>query len=200
MVVNSRRSAHAADTKRALVSAARRLFSRHGYAATSLDEVCERARVTKGALYHHFRNKENLFSAVLEDVEDDFVRAAIAAVEPGADVWESLRSAGTGFLEMCTRGDVRRIVMEAPAVLGWERARQLEMANALGLLRTSLEQAVVDGILTSDAPDVLAQLLGAIFNEAGMMVAAADDPDVSRARVGRELDRMLAGLRASSRG
>ena len=200
MVVNSRRSAHAADTRRALVTAARRLFSRHGYAATSLDEVCERARVTKGALYHHFRSKEDLFSAVLEDVEDDFVRAAIAAVEPGADVWESLRSAGTGFLEMCTRGDVRRIITEAPAVLGWERARQLEMAHAFGLLRSSLEQAVVDGTLSSGAPDVLAQLLGAIFTEAGMMVAASDDPGVSRAKVSRELDRMLAGLRASSRG
>lgn len=79
---NSRRAAHAADTRRALITAARRLFSRRGYAGTSLDEVCERARVTKGALYHHFQNKEDLFIAVLEEVEADFVRAGTAAVSP----------------------------------------------------------------------------------------------------------------------
>ena len=196
MLVNSRRSAHAADTRRALVAAARRLFSRQGYAATSLDEVCDRARVTKGALYHHFRNKEDLFSAVLEDVEGEFVRAGAAAVAPGADVWESLRSAGTGFLDVCTRGDTRRIVSEAPAVLGWERCRALEDRHALGLLRASLAQAVERGELVSATPDVLAQLLVALFNEAGMIVAGSDATDRARQRVGQELDRILAGLRA----
>src|SRR2546428_4110490 len=110
----SRRAEHAADTRHALVLAARRTFARLGYASTSLDDVCDRARVTKGALYHHFRNKEDLFAAVLDEVEADFVAAGSAAVAPGTDFVTSLQVAGHGFLEVCTRTDTRRIVIEAP--------------------------------------------------------------------------------------
>src|SRR5437867_10852268 len=104
-MVNSRRADHAADTRRALVHGARRLFSRNGYAATSLDEVCERARVTKGALYHHFANKQDLFAAVLDAVEADFVQSGAAAAADDNDVWDALQSAATGFLEVCGRDD-----------------------------------------------------------------------------------------------
>ena len=78
MVVKSRRADHAADTRRALVTSARRLFGQRGYTATSLDDICDRAGVTKGALYHHFRNKEDLFVEALEQVEEDLVRAGAA--------------------------------------------------------------------------------------------------------------------------
>src|SRR5260221_9119340 len=119
MEVKPRRAEHAADTRRALVVAARRLMAKHGYAATNLDDVCARAGVTRGALYHHFRNKEDLFVAVLESVEADFVDAGAAAVTPNVDVWDALRAAGNAFLEVCARADTRQIIVEAPAVLGW---------------------------------------------------------------------------------
>lgn len=197
MVVNSRRAAHAADTRRALVTAARRLFALQGYAATSLDEVCERARVTKGALYHHFQNKEDLFAAVLAEVEDDFLRAGMAAAPPGAGVWESLRAAGGALLDACARSDTRRVVLEAPAVLGWERCRQVEIDHAVGLLEASLEQATKDGMLACDDPSILAQLLAAVFNEAGMIVASAVDTESTHVAVTRELNRVLDGLQSS---
>src|SRR6267378_255388 len=98
MVVKSRRQLHTADTRQALVSAARRLWSRHGYAATSLDDVCARAGVTKGALYHHFQNKEDLLRAVYADVEDDLVRAGAARGLAAGGLWDQLRAAGQGFL------------------------------------------------------------------------------------------------------
>lgn len=199
MEVKSRRAEHAADTRRALVTAARRLISKRGYAATSLDDVCERARVTKGALYHHFRNKEDLFVAVLEEVESDFVEAGAAAVAPNVDVWDALRAAGDAFLEVCARADTRRIIVEAPAVLGWERCRDVEHGQALGLLHSALERAVADGLLTTSSPAVLAQLLTALFNEAGMIVANAADTATARADAGRELDRILTGLRLPAR-
>jgi hypothetical protein len=100
------------------------------------------------------------------------------------------------LLDVCGRRDIRRIVVEAPAVLGWERCREVEDASAVGLLRACLEQALERGELDSDSPDVLAQLLAAVFNEAGMVVAAADDPDAARCVVSRELDRILRGLQA----
>jgi AcrR family transcriptional regulator len=200
MVVNARRAAHTADTRRALVSSARRLFARRGYAATTLEDVCRRAGVTKGALYHHFRDKEDLFVAVLDQVEFDFVEAGTAAVDDGATVWEALRAAGAGFLDVCARSDTRRIVIEAPAVLGWERCREVENSHAIALLRSALDHAARDSGLASDDPQVLAQLLAAVFNEAGMIVAAATDPNTAHEAVRRELALILRGLEATSNG
>jgi AcrR family transcriptional regulator len=199
MVVKSLQHAHTADTRRTLVDAARRLFARGGYAGTSLDQVCKQAGVTKGALYHHFRNKEDLFAAVLAVVEEDFVAAGAAAVAPGADIWEALRAAARGFLEVCAGRDTSRIVTEAPAVLGWARCRELEHAHAMGLLRSGLDRAVTDGELTSGSPELLAQLLAAVFNEAGMIVATSSEPDIVRYRAVEELDRLIIGLQ-SQRG
>ena len=195
MEVKSRRTEHAADTRRALIDAARRLFSQWGYSATSLDDVCQRARVTKGALYHHFPNKEELFVAALEQVEDELVRAGAAAVDPGTDFWERLRAAGPSFLDACARSNTRRIVIEAPAVLGWQRCRDIEDGHVVRLLRTALEHAVAEGLLRSDHPDLLARLLVALFNEASMIVANASDPQAARRAASQELDAIIAGLR-----
>jgi len=194
MQPQSRQAEHAADTRRALIEAARRLFSRRGYAGTSLDDVCQRARVTKGALYHHFRNKEDLFVAVLEQVEGEFVEAGSARADPAADVWQKLRAAGRSFLEACTRSNTRRIVLEAPAVLGWQRCRDIEGEHVVRLMRAALEEAVGNGLLRSDHPGVLAQLLVALFNEASMIVAGAPDPEAARRAASRELDTIIAGL------
>src|SRR5438034_2844984 len=113
--VKSRRSQHAEDTRTALLKAARRLFGQRGYAAVSLDEVCGRARVTKGALYHHFQNKQDLFLAVYEQLEEDFVEAGTKAVAEGADdFWAVLGAAGRGFLDVCARPGARQIILDAP--------------------------------------------------------------------------------------
>src|SRR5258705_12704469 len=95
--VKSRRSQHTHDTKTALVKAARALFGRRGYRAVSLDQVCSKARVTKGALYHHFESKQDLFLAVYEQVEEDLVDAGRSAVPADADFWASLSLAGRAF-------------------------------------------------------------------------------------------------------
>jgi AcrR family transcriptional regulator len=183
-----------AEVARALVQAARRLFSRRGYTTVSLDEICARARVTKGAFYHHFGNKEDLFVAVLEEVEGDFVRAGSSAVTSERDLAAVLLTAGRAFLEVCARPENRRIVVEAPAVLGWQRCREVEGDHALGLLRAALEDAVAHGAVACEASRVLAQLLVAPFNEAGMIVATAADPKTV-AQTGLELERVLSGLR-----
>ena len=190
----TRRQEHAADTRSALIKAARRRFARLGYAATSLDDVCDQARVTKGALYHHFGNKEELFTAVLEQVESDFITAGADAVDPGANLVAALQAAGRAFLTVCARTDTRHIVIEAPAVLGWARCREIEDGYAAGLLRTALDRARKNGAIEARNPDVLAQLLVGLFNEAGMMVAAAGDGDATRTAVVAELDRLIAGI------
>ena len=197
MVVKSRRAKHSADTRRALVAAARRLWGERGSGATSLDEVCAHAGVTKGALYHHFRNKEDLFLAVYAHVEDDLVRAGAARADRRSDRWDQLRAAGQGFLEVCASPDTRRIILEAPAVLGWEKARAVERDHALGLLEAAVQEAATAGLVDSTSPPVLAQLLSAVFHEAGMIVAGAGSDEDVRERVERELDVVLSRLRAA---
>jgi AcrR family transcriptional regulator len=161
----------------------------------SLDEVCARARVTKGALYHHFENKQDLFLGVYEQVEDDLLHAGEAAASGEGDFWGQLAAAGRGFLDVCARPDTRQIILDAPAVLGWAKARAAEERSALGQLRTGIEAAVEAGVLESSAPAILAQLLFALFHEAGMTVAASGGAEVARAHVSTELDRVLLALR-----
>ena len=196
--VKSRRSQHTADSRAALLKAARRLFAQRGYNSVSLDEVCARARLTKGALYHHFENKQDLFLAVYEGVEEDFVRAgeeAVAAAADDADFWSQLSAAGRAFLDVCARPDTSQIILDAPAVLGWAKARAAEERSALGQLQAGIEVAVEAGVVESSAPAVLAHLLFSLFHEAGMTVAASTDAEGARADVGVELDRVLLGLR-----
>jgi len=194
-LVKSRRSQHTADTRAGLVKAARRLFAERGYGAVSLDEVCARARVTKGALYHHFESKQDLFLAVYERVEEDLLDAGTNAVPADADFWASLSLAGRAFLDVCARPDTRQIILDAPAVLGWAKARAAEERSALAQLQAGIEAAVDAGLIESSAPRVLAQLLFALFHEAGMTVAASGDRAGTRAEVNTELDRVLLGLR-----
>ena len=193
--VKSRRSQHTADTRGALLKAARGLFGKSGYAAVSLDEVCARARVTKGALYHHFENKQDLFLGVYEQVEEDLLDAGTRAVPADADFWASLSLAGRAFLDVCARRDTRQIILDAPAVLGWAKARAAETRSALGQLQAGIEAGVEAGIIESSAPAVLAHLLFALFHEAGMTVAASDDAEATRDEVSVEMDRVLLGLR-----
>src|SRR5438270_3582100 len=193
--VKSRRSQHTQDTRSSLLRAARRLFGEHGCAAVSLDAVCRRARVTKGALYHHFENKQDLFLAVYEQVEDDLLRAGENAVADDADFWSQISAAARAFLDVCARPDTRQIILDAPAVLGWAKARAAEERSALGQLQAGIEVAVEAGVVESSAPAVLAHLLFALFHEAGMTVAASTDAEGARADVGVELDRVLLGLR-----
>jgi AcrR family transcriptional regulator len=193
--VKSRRSQHTADTRTSLLRAARRLFGERGFATVTLDEVCERARVTKGALYHHFQSKQDLFLGVYEQVEEDLLTAGESAAPAGGDFWAMLSGAERAFLDVCVRPDTRQIILDAPTVLGWSKARAAEERSALGQLQARIEAAVEAGVLASSAPAVLAHLLFALFHEAAMTVAASPDPQEAQAPVSEELDRVLFGLR-----
>jgi AcrR family transcriptional regulator len=198
MEVQSRQEVHAADTRQGLVDEARMLFARRGYHAASLDEICAGAGVTKGALYHHFKNKEDLFLAVLDDIAKDFIRAGTTAPEPAGDLWDQLRTGCQAFLDVCARPNTGRVLVQARAAVSWERARQIE-GRYLGLLRDALAGAAAEGIIETTGPAILAQLLFGLFAEAATMIAAAPDPATVRRDVGREVDAILAGLHKVSR-
>ena len=184
-------------TRGALMAAARELFADRGYTAVSTEQIVQRADVTRGALYHHFRGKDDLFRAVFEQIEGEVAeKIAAVALEAGGDAYEALRAGGQLFLDLCGERDIQRIaLLDAPAVLGWEQWRAIEARYGLGMVEAALAQAMESGALPRQPVKPLAHMLLGALTEAGMLIATADEPTVVRAEVGQAVDRLLEGLR-----
>ena len=190
----SRKRDDQADATRAtLIAAARRLFARRGYPAVSVDEIVRAARVTKGALYHHFKDKQELFRGVVEQIQEAIRERLIAAAALRGDGLSQLRAACHAYLDACTEDEVGRIVvLDSPAVLGWEAWCKVNREYGLGFFVERL------GALGGTDPETEAgaqMLLGAL-NVAGRVIAQADDRSAARSQVGATIDRLIAGVAA----
>lgn len=194
-----------ATTREALLTAARELFADKGYAATGRETVADRAGVTRGALYHHFANKQALFTAVVEAVEEEVcTRIALAAMADAAGPLDALRRGCQAFLDSALQAEMRQIVLiDAPAVLGWEVWREIDARYGYALLREGVnhvlgEQSV--GVADAGLVDTIAHLLLGALNEAALLVATAEDPLRSRQQVGSTVDGLLGLLASRSLG
>jgi AcrR family transcriptional regulator len=172
-------------TRAALMTAARRLFTARGYDAVAAEEIVKAAGVTRGALYHHFGGKAELLEAVYERLEAESTER-VARVVLGSDLESPLEAMKAGieaFLDECAEPELQRIALhDAPAVLGWDRWREIAAANGLGLIEASLSAAIEAGEIRPLPVRPLAHLLLGALDEAAMLVARADDP-VARAEV-----------------
>jgi AcrR family transcriptional regulator len=196
--VTSRKAEQSDATRSALLVAARRLFTDHGYAATSTNEIVERAGVTRGALYHHFPAKYDLFRAVFEQLEAELVDQVARVALAGSDALEQLRLGCGAFLDICLDPAVQRIVIvEGPAVLGWERWHEIEERYGHGLVVAGVAAAVDAGLVERQPVEPLANVLFGALAQAGMVVARADDPGAARTDMETAMDRLLDGLRAA---
>jgi AcrR family transcriptional regulator len=193
----TRRAEHVADTRQALVDAARGLFTDQGYAATGTEEIVAAARVTRGALYHHFRDKNDLFRAVMEQVATEVAERLIES-ELGAasDAWTEVRDGLRAFLDLCVvTDDFQRIVLvEGPAVLGHEAWDDLVARHGSNLLAQWLSRAIADGRIQPLPVPPLTRLLIAMIAESSIYIARAEDRAAARAEMGLVLDRLLSGL------
>ncbi|MGB9249536.1 MAG: TetR/AcrR family transcriptional regulator [Mycobacterium sp.] len=196
----ARRAAQAAATRAALVAAARRLFVEKGYHRTSTEEVAAEAGVgTRGALYHHFADKQALFEAAFIAVEEDLViEAAKKLADPADGALNQLRQGLVGFLDASLTPHVQRILLiDGPAVLGWVKWRELESLYGLGAIRAMLERAVDEGDLAAGQPvDALAHVLLAAADETALFIANAPDQRAARDQGVTALNAVLDGLRA----
>lgn len=196
----ARRAAQAEATRGALIDAARRLFVDKGYHHTGTEEVVAQANVgTRGALYHHFADKEALFEAVFVAVEESLViEAAKNLADPAEGAFNQLRQGLIGFLDASLTSEVQRILLiDGPAVLGWSRWRELESRYGLGGIRAMLERAAEEGDLAAGQPvAVLAHVLLAAAEEAAMFIANAADQQAARNESVRALSALLDGLRS----
>jgi AcrR family transcriptional regulator len=194
MTVN-RQAARSASTRAKLIRAARTLFARHGYAAVGTEQIVRRAGVTRGALYHQFPGKEDLFLAVYEQVEEELTRRIGESLGEVTSPFEAIRGGIRVFLEACRTPEVQRIVLiDGPSVLGWERWREVADRNGLGLMEAVIAAAVEAGEIAPIAVKPLAHLLMGAIDEAALLVVR--DPDDTET-VAAILERMLDGLRAS---
>ncbi len=185
------------DTREALISAARELFGERGYGAVGTEEIVRRARLTRGALYHHFKGKEDLFRAVYEAVERELVEQIAATALSAGDPVQALRAGARAFLDACEDPSVRRIALiDAPSVLGWEQWREIGMRYGLGLVQSTLEAAMDADLIERQPVIPLAHLLLGSIDEAGMLVARADDGGRTKKDVGAAVDRYLDALLA----
>jgi AcrR family transcriptional regulator len=193
----SRRDEGARATRDALVQAGLDLFAERGYAEVATEEIVARAQVTRGALYHHFEDKRDLFRAVHERVEKELIARIGAVMGDVADPWELILAGTRSFLDACEEPAVKQIALiDAPAVLGWDEWREIDERYGLGLTRTALGGAIEAGVLRPLPLEPLSHLLLAALSEAALMIANAEDPASTRREVEAALVELLEGLRA----
>jgi len=194
----SRRQQYSASTKRALVDVASRLFAEQGYAATSLDQIVAGARVTKGALYHHFSGKQAVFEAVFEKIESDASRRIRKALKGSRDPWEKALIGLRAFLEIVEDPSYQRIVIqEGPAILGYERFREQEERSSYGLVQDMVHDVLTASTyeLSADMLETFSRIFFGAMSAAGEAVSSSPDPKLASARVETAIGFILTGLR-----
>jgi len=183
-------------TTTALLDAARDLFAEDGYAATSLDAVATKADVTKGAVYHHYDGKRQLFEAVFTREVEELTARLAAAYARKSDPWKALEAGCRAFLEACLEPVLQRIVLlDALAALGWERVRLREQ-SLLAAIERAIQRAIDAGRIAPRPPAPLASFLFGALCEMAMAVARADNPRVAERQAVAELSRIMDGLSA----
>jgi AcrR family transcriptional regulator len=183
-------------TRRLLVTAARALFGARGYAGVGTEEIVQAAGVTRGALYYQFRDKAGLFAAVAEEVEAEIAdRIAEGAAEAADDPVGALRLGAQLFLDACAQPEVERIILlDAPAVLGWEAWRDLAGRYGLGLVQLALQSAIDAGAIVAQPVVPLAHVLIGALDECALYVARAEDPAAAREQCAAIFDQILRSI------
>ena len=191
----SRRDEYSDATRAALVASAQRLFAERGYAATALDEVAADARVTKGALYHHFTGKRALFEAVFDAFEQDTVRRVTTAAGAESDLWDGAIAAVKEYLDLCAGDHGRLVVREGPVALGWHAWYAEEERYGLGVTKTMLQQLIASGRIIPVPIDTAARVFFGMLIGAAHLIVESADQDAARRETLSVITRFLEGLR-----
>jgi AcrR family transcriptional regulator len=192
------KAAQSEATRAKLLAAARELFGARGYAAVGTEEVVRAAGVTRGALYHQFADKQALFRALVEQVEQEVIASSARRMAEHADDMLAAFKAGCrGWLEACAEPQVERILLlDAPAVLGLELWREIGEQHGLGVVKASLEHGMSTGALRPAPVDPLAHVIIGALDEAALYVARAGDRDRALAETADVVDRLIDSLAA----
>ena len=195
MKVKKTRAARAEITRNMLLDHARAIFTQGGYGEASMDALVSRAKVTKGALYHHFTNKQEIYRAVVEDMEREVVARIEAAADAHAEPRDQLRAMCHAYLDVCLDVDLARtLVIEAPMVLGWKTWCDIAQVNEVAALAKRLSAAEVTALSIDEPLETVAQVLLGALNTGARVIATAPDPAAARLQVEQTIERLLKGL------
>jgi AcrR family transcriptional regulator len=179
-----------------LIRAARGLFAERGFAATGLDDLVAAAGVTRSALYDHFEDKRALFLAVFEVVEQELAETVARGAGLETDPWRQMRAGTRAYLGACCDLAVRRIVLiDGPSVLGWDEWRRVDARYAFGIVKAAIEANVAAGNLATPSVDALTHFYVGSLNEAGLAVAASENPEARISEFMATLDRVMDAQR-----
>ena len=182
-------------TRARLIDSGRRLFGARGYEATSIDAILGEAGVAKGALYHHFADKRELFDAVLDRTLADIADRIADIAGGGDDALATLRAGCHAWLEMALDPAIQRIaIIDPPAAVGWARGRELDERHALGGVRAALSRLAADGRVPAGQVDALSHMVLAAVNEAALLIVRAGDQEAALATGRAAVDTLLARL------
>ncbi len=199
VTLRSRRVDYTESTRQALVDSALDLFTKRGYAGTSLDAIVKRARVTKGALYHHFSGKQALFEAAFDLVETRAMNRLTEVVAGEGTAWERAMAGIQAFVRVCLEPSYQRIVIhEAPVVMGWERWREAEERFSYGLVRGTVESLIDAGEVGPLPVEVTARILFGALSAGAEAIASSADPKRAATEVTTTIVAVMEGMRRNA--
>ena len=183
-----------------LIVVARTHFTDRGYADAALEEIVQEAGLTRGALYHHFGNKKGLFQAVLDTVQKEVAERVETQAAKSGDVWEQLILGCRAFITAAVEPKNKRIMLvDGPAVLGWEEWRKMDEQNSMRLLREQLQFMQQQGELRQVAIDALTHMLSGAMNEAALWIAQSAEEQQAYEESMIVISLLLEGLRRPDR-
>lgn len=186
-----------AATRAALIDAAEELFGEQGYGAVSIDTIVARAGVTRGALYHHFEDKRDLFRAVFEKAEEEVIPRVLELVGPTEDPWEIATKGSRAFLDICLEHNFQQIALvDAPSVLGVREQQEIADRYGGALLKSVFTQLIESGRMKPQPVEAMARVLTGALVAGATEIAQAADQQKARTEVGQVIDAMLMGLAA----
>jgi AcrR family transcriptional regulator len=185
------------ETRATLLATARQVFSEHGYADTSMDDLTAQAGLTRGALYHHFGDKKGLLAAVVEEIDAEMDARLQTISDSAEDAWEGFRSRCRGYLEMALEPEIQRIVLrDARAVLGG--ASPESQRYCVDSMQRLIDSLMQQGVVAQADPQALASLIYGSLAEAAFWIAEGDDGNARLARGVAALELLLRGLRVKA--
>ena len=183
-----------------LLKIARRMFSKRGYGDTSMEEIVQKANVTRGALYHHFSGKKGLFVRVFEDALTDVVKRVEKPQGEDLNTWEKLLASTHAYLNACIDPELQQIILiDAPAILGWDVWRRVDEEKSLHILKGLLTKLMEEEVIESMPVDALAHIISGAVNESVLWIAQSEDPQKALEEVWSTMKSMMNCLRIGSR-
>ena len=179
-----------------LVAIARKHFRTRGYTSTALEDIAKEAGMTRGAVYHHFNGKKGLFLAVFSDAQENIANRIIKVDKSGLPIWDRFIACNRVFLEACLDSELQKIVLiDAPAVLGWDEWRKIDEEITLGILRSHLKELIDKGIIKPLPLEPLTHAISGANNEVLLWIAESDDPQKAFDEAFSTINELLWSLR-----